>query len=110
MLGRPFGRGLSASQWLLLLLASFAVCEPSMVLRALRVPVRLTTPTNAEPEPLETHGVVATETPIARFRVRDVAALAVSRVPCRPESPLAPAWLASALISALRSGHHPLRC
>lgn len=103
-------RGLSASKWLMLLLASLAICEPSMVRRTLTGPLRPTAPINAEPEPVETVVTLSPAVPVARVSVEAVATLTVSRVPYSPESPLAPAWLASALGSALASAYRPLRC
>jgi len=104
-------RGLSASKWLMLLLASLAICDPSLVRRTLNnAPARALMPINAEPEPVETVGSTAAAVPVTRIHIRVVATLTVSRVPHRPESPLAPPWLASALGSALASSHRPLRC
>jgi len=110
VLDRIEWRGLSASKWLLLLLASLAICDPSIVRRTLTGTIRATAPINAEPEPVETIGTVAAEVPVARLSARVVTTLTVSRVPYRPESPLAPPWLASALVSALASAYRPLRC
>jgi len=103
-------RGLSASRWLLLLLASLAICDPSIVRRTLTGTIRASAPINAEPEPVETIVTVTAAVPVARLRARVVETLTVSRVPYRPESPLAPSWLASALGSALASSYRPLRC
>jgi hypothetical protein len=110
VLDRLEWRGCSASLWLTLLLAALAVCEPSLVRRTLMPPVRATVPINAEPEPVESIATVATEVVVTRVRLRAVTSLTVSRVPYRPESPLAPSWLSSALVSTFASTNRPLRC
>ncbi len=104
------GRRTGVSRLLSLLLVAIAFCDPSLVLRTLVSPVRATVPVNAEPDPVESVATVAVHLAVSRVRVRDVATLSVSRVPHRPESPLAPSWLASALISTFADGSRPLRC
>lgn len=110
MFDRRGWRKLRAPRWLLLLLAAVALCDPSLVLRTLVSPIRATSPINAEPEPVESIATVTVHQAVSRLRVREITTLSVSRVPYRPESPLAPPWLASALYSRFASASRPLRC